>query len=322
MMGFGVWLLEQVAPLMEDIAPLVPGETFPYFFTMAMFQRAMLAAFVVTVVAGVLGSFLLIRNMALIGDGIAHVAFGGVAVGLVMSAAIPLVYAVVFAIIAAVIIDELQHRELLNGDTAIAIIMTGALALGLVVLRLPSEWFDFLPWYDSVSNSPMGITPVVEAYLYGNLLLIDETSLDIISSVSFLSITALLFMYKGLLSTAVDPIAARVQGIPVRAISLAFSIITAVVVVSMVKIIGALLVTAILVSPAATAQQVGKSFRACMLWTQVFGFLSVFLGIYFSAELGTGSGSMIALVAALLFTTVTVSKLAYKSLFLAKENAN
>jgi ABC-type Mn2+/Zn2+ transport system permease subunit len=59
-----------------------------------------------------------------------------------------------------------------------------------------------------------------------------------------------------------------------------------------------------------------------MLWTQVFGFLSVFLGIYFSAELGTGSGSMIALVAALLFTTVTVSKLAYKSLFLAKENAN
>jgi zinc transport system permease protein len=322
MMGLGVWLVEQVAPLMESIAPLMPGEVFPYFFTMEMFQRAMVAALVVTVVAGILGSFLLIRNMALIGDGIAHVAFGGVAVGLVMSAAVPLLYAVVFAVIASVIIDELQHRELLNGDTAIAIIMTGALGLGLVVLRLPPDWFAFLPWHDGVANGPMGITPVVEAYLYGNLLLIDEDSLDLISTISFFSIVGLLVMYKGLLASAVDPIAARVQGIPVRAISLAFSIITAVVVVSMVKIIGALLVTAILVSPAATAQQVGKSFRACMLWTQVFGFLSVFLGIYFSAELGTGSGSMIALVAALVFATVTVSKLTYKTFFLSKENVN
>ncbi|DAC06938.1 MAG TPA: metal ABC transporter permease [Candidatus Poseidoniales archaeon] len=322
MMGLGVWLLEQVAPLMEFIAPIMPGEVFPYFFTMEMFQRAMLAALVVTVVAGVLGSFLLVRNMALIGDGIAHVAFGGVAVGLVASAAVPIYYAVVFAVIAAIIIDELQHRELLNGDTAIAIIMTGALGLGLVVLRLPPDWFAFLPWHDGVANAPMGITPVVEAYLYGNLLLIDEASLDLITTISFFSIVGLLVMYKGLLASAVDPIAARVQGIPVRAISLAFSIITAVVVVSMVKIIGALLVTAILVSPAATAQQVGKSFRACMLWTQAFGFLSVFLGIYLSAELGTGSGSMIALVAALVFATVTVSKLTYKTFFLSKENVN
>ena len=82
------------------------------------------------------------------------------------------------------------------------------------------------------------------------------------------------------------------------------------------------MVTALLVSPAATAQQVGKSFRACMLWTQAFGFLSVFLGIYLSAELGTGSGSMIALVAALVFATVTVSKLTYKTFFLSKENVN
>ena len=84
MMGIGVRLLEAVAPLMETIAPYLPGETFPFFFTIAMFQRALLAAFVISIVAGVLGSFLLIRNMSLIGDGIAHVSFGGVAVALVM----------------------------------------------------------------------------------------------------------------------------------------------------------------------------------------------------------------------------------------------
>ena len=76
----------------------------------------------------------------------------------------------------------------------------------------------------------------------------------------------------------------------------------------MVKIIGALLVTALLVSPAATAQQVGRSFRSCILWSQFFGMLSVLLGIYLSAEKDTGAGAMIALVAALVFLVVVVSK--------------
>ena len=115
-------------------------------------------------------------------------------------------------------------------------------------------------------------------------------------------------MYKSLLATAVDPVAARVQGIPVRAVGLTFSIVTAVVVVLMVKIMGALLVTALLVSPAATAQQVGKSFRSCVLWSQAFGMVSVLLGIYLSAEENTGAGAMIALVAALMFLTVVVVK--------------
>ena len=136
MMGIGVRLLEAVAPLMETIAPYLPGETFPFFFTIAMFQRALLAAFVITIVAGVLGSFLLIRNMSLIGDGIAHVSFGGVAVALVIGTAFTLEVAAVFAVVAAVLIFELQDRGILNGDTAIAIIMTGTLALGLVLLRL------------------------------------------------------------------------------------------------------------------------------------------------------------------------------------------
>ena len=92
---------------------------------------------------------------------------------------------------------------------------------------------------------------------------------------------------------------------------------TAAVVVSMVQVVGALLVTSLLVTPAATAQLVGRSFRSCMLWTQFFGFSSVLLGLYFSAENDTGSGSMIALVAAIIFcltaiiTTYTLNLLNY-----------
>lgn len=292
MMGLGVWLHELVSPSMEAIAPYLPGDVFPFFFTLDMFQRVLVASFVITVIAGVLGSFLLIRNMALIGDGIAHVTFGGVAVSMVLAGVPTLPMATFFAVVAAVLIFELQDRGLLEGDTAIAIMMTGALAFGLVALR---RWGE-------------GITANVERFLYGNVLFVDDASLDWICTVGLVALLLLGTMYRGLLASAVDPVAARVQGIPVRAIGLAFSIITAVVVVLMVKIIGALLVTALLVSPAATAQQVGKSFRSCILWSQVFGLVSVLLGIYLSAEEDTGAGAMIALVAAVIFLVVVALK--------------
>ena len=292
MMGLGGWLHELVSPAMEAIAPYLPGDVFPFFFTLDMFQRVLVASFVITVIAGVLGSFLLIRNMALIGDGIAHVTFGGVAVSMVLAGVPTLPMATFFAVVAAVLIFELQDRGLLEGDTAIAIMMTGALAFGLVALRMWGE----------------GITANVERFLYGNVLFVDDASLDWICTVGLVALLMLGAMYKGLLAAAVDPVAARVQGIPVRAIGLTFSIVTAVVVVLMVKIIGALLVTALLVSPAATAQQVGKSFRSCILWSQVFGLMSVLLGIYLSAEEDTGAGAMIALVAAVIFLVVVALK--------------
>lgn len=302
----GGWLLELVAPLMEGIAPLIPGDIFPFFFTMELFQRALLAAVVVTMVSAAMGCFLLIRNMALIGDGLAHVSFGGVAVGLVMSFYSPMLVALAFSIVAAIIIHELQEREILTGDTAIAIFLTGMLAFGLVALRL---WGG-------------GVRADIDGYLFGNLLLIDEASLNLICIIGATALSVLGLMHGGLLATAVDPVAARVQGIPVRQIGLVFSVLTAAVVVSMVQVIGVLLVTALLVTPAATAQLVGKSFRSCMAWAQFFGLMSVFIGLYFSAELGTGSGSMIALVSAIIFASVGLLTTVQKRIILRNENMN
>ena len=277
-------------PLLEFVEPVVPGEIFPYFFTMEMFQRAMISAIIVTIVAGLLGTFLLIRNLALIGDGLAHVSFGGVAIGVVLGATSPLWYALFFSIFASIIIYELQSREILTGDASIAIFLTGMLALGLVALRMNGG----------------GITTDIEGYLFGNLLLIDQSDLDLISWICITSMLILFIIRSGLLAITVDPLAAAVQGIPVRSIGLLFSVVTAAVVVSMVQVVGALLVTSLLVTPAATAQLVGKSFRSCMLWTQFFGLSSVLLGLYFSAENDTGSGSMIALVAAIIFCLTAI----------------
>ena len=304
MMGIGSYVLEMFSPVLEFVEPIIPGDIFPYFFTLEMFQRALIAAIVVTIVAGILGTFLLVRNLALMGDGLAHVSFGGVAVGVVLGAAGPLWYALLFSVISALLIHEMQTREVLTGDASIGIFLTGMLALGLVVLRI---WGG-------------GITTDIEGYLFGNLLLIDPASFDLILSISIASTIGLVLLHHTLLATTIDPLAARVQGLPVRGIGLLFSVITAAVVVSMVQVVGTLLVTALLVTPAATAQLVGRSFRSCMMWTQVFGLSSVLLGLYLSAELETGSGSMIALVAAMIFASVAIVQALYKTFISPSEN--
>lgn len=305
-MGLGVVVLDLVAPYFELMAPLMPGEVFPYFFTMELFQRAFLAALMVTVVAGILGTYLLIQNLALIGDGLAHVSFGGVAVGVVLGATSPLWYALVFSIIAAILIHEMQARGMLSGDTSIAIFLTGMLALGLVVLRIGGG----------------GITTDIEGYLFGNLLLIDEDSLDLITVICLISVVLMAMIRNALLAITVDPVAARIQGLPVQNIGLLFSVITAAVVVSMVQVVGTLLVTALLVTPAATAKLVGTSFRSSMIWTQVFGLSSVILGLYFSAEYDTGSGTMIALVAATIFAVVAIVQTVYRGIIQPDDNLN
>lgn len=303
-MGIGVFILEIVAPFLEILAPLMPGDIFPYFFKLEMFQRAFLASIMVTIVAGFLGVFLIIQNLSLIGDGLAHVSFGGVAVAVVLGATTPLWYALLFSVIAAIIIHEFQARGILTGDASIAIFLTGMLALGLVTLRVGGG----------------AITADIEGYLFGNLLLIDNDSLDMIALLCLIALGVLAVIGPSLLACTIDPMAARIQGLPVKGIGLLFSIITALVVVSMVQVVGALLVTALLVTPAATAQLIGKSFRSCIVLTQIFGLTSVLGGLYFSAELNTGSGSMIALFAAVLFTVVAISKSSYNLLSTSNDN--
>ena len=305
-MGIGMIIFDIVAPMLEFISPLLPGEFFPYYFNgkIEMLQRSLIALIMVTIVAGFLGVFLLIQNLALIGDGLAHVSFGGVAVGIVLGATSPLDYALVFSVVAAIIIHELQSREILTGDASIAIFLTGMLALGLVILR--------------VSGS--GITSDIHSYLFGNLLLVDEKSLDRITFFCLLSFGLLIIIFRPLLACTVDPLAARVQGLPVRKIGLLFSIITAMMVVSMVKLVGALLVTALLVTPAATAQLIGRSFRSCLILTQIFGLTAVFGGLYLSAELNAGGGSMIALFAATMFAIVAIAQQIINFTIRSKDN--
>lgn len=305
-MVVGDFIIEVLGPVLESLEPMVPGEWFPLYFIRPYLQRPLIAAVFVAMVAGFLGSFLLIRNLALIGDGLAHVSFGAIAIGLVVGIVDPLIWAFVLCVISAILIDFLQVKKWLTGDTAIAIFLTGMLGLGIVVTRLYGG----------------GSLISVEGYLWGNLNLIDSDSFEFIMIACIISYLSLAIFYHSLLLISIDPIAARIQGLPVRFIGLYWSILTAAVVVSMVQFVGVLLVTALIVTPAAIAQLLSRSFFMCVVLSQILGVVTVLLGLYYSAELSTDSGAMIALVSAIMFVVVAVSKGLIKQFTAADNNSN
>ena len=305
-MGVGDFIIEVLGPVLESLEPIVPGEWFPLYFIRPYLQRPLIAAVFVSMVAGFLGSFLLIRNLALIGDGLAHVSFGAIAIGLVVGIVDPLIWAFVLCVISAILIDFLQVKKWLTCDTAIAIFLTGMLGLGVVVTRLYGG----------------GSLISVEGYLWGNLNLIDSDSFEFIMIACIISYLSLAIFYHSLLLISIDPIAAKIQGLPVRFIGLYWSILTAAVVVSMVQFVGVLLVTALIVTPAAIAQLLSRSFFMCVVLSQVLGVVTVLLGLYYSAELSTDSGAMIALVSAIMFVVVAVSKGLIKQFTAADNNSN
>ena len=172
MIDIGEIVLKLVVPILEILAPAIPGKIFPYFFTMEMLQRSLVAALLVTFVSGFLGVFLLIRNLALVGDGLAHVSFGGVALSIAFGIGFELHVALLLSVVSAIIIYEFQAREILSGDASIGIFLTGMLALGLVSLRV---------WGGGVQND-------IEGYLFGNILLVSKDSFNLICTISILTI--------------------------------------------------------------------------------------------------------------------------------------
>ena len=305
-MVVGDFVLEVLGPVLESLEPFVPGEWFPLYFIRPYLQRPLIAAIFVSMVAGFLGSFLLIRNLALIGDGLAHVSFGAIAIGLVVGIVDPLIWAFALCLVSAILIDYLQVKQWLTGDTAIAIFLTGMLGLGIIVTRI---WGG-------------GSLISVEGYLWGNLNLIDSDSFEFILIACLASYISLVVLYQSLLLISIDPIAARIQGLPVRFIGLYWSILTAAVVVSMVQFVGVLLVTALIVTPAAIAQIISRSFLMCVILSQVIGVVTVLLGLYYSAELSTDSGAMIALVSAIMFVIVAISKGLFNYYMASNHNSN
>ena len=243
-------------------------------------QRALLAALLVGVAAPLVGIFLVQRRLALIGDGMGHVALAGVAVG-VLTGSSPVWAALVAALVAAVVVELIRTSGRSQGDVALAIIFYGGIAASVVI----------------ISASPKGTPANLTAYLFGAITTVQPSDLWVFGALTALIIGTVSLLLWRLYAVASDEEYARSAGMPVLALNLALAVLTAITVVVSMRVVGLLLISALMIVPNAAAQVLGRSFRSSLLWAVVIGLVSSVGGVVISYAANTPSGGTIVLIA-------------------------
>jgi zinc transport system permease protein len=243
-------------------------------------QRALVAALLVGVSAPSVGVFLVQRRLALMGDGIGHVALTGVALGFLLGTA-PVLTAVVVATAGAVVIELVRQSGRANGDVALALMFYGGIAGGVVLIGL----------------APGGTNANLLAYLFGSLTSVSPTDPVVISVLSAVLLLTMLALGRELFAVSHDEEFARVAGLPVRALNVLLAVLAAVTVTVAMRVVGLLLVSALMVVPIATAQQLVRGFRATVLLGLAVGVTSSVGGVVGSYYADTAPGATIVVLA-------------------------
>jgi zinc transport system permease protein len=234
-------------------------------FALPFMQRALLAALFTGLAAPAVGTYLVQRRLALMGDGLGHVAVTGVALGLLTGTS-PTWTAVVVAVLGAVLIEVIRERGHTNGDVALALLFYGGLAGGVLLTGLAGK-------------SAAGL----QAYLFGSITTISATDVLITMALAAVVITVSVGLSPQLFAVAQDQEFARVAGLNVRVYNLLVAVLAAVSVTVAMRTVGLLLVSALMVVPVATSQQLTRSFRTTLAAAMLLGTLASVGGLVISA---------------------------------------
>jgi zinc transport system permease protein len=259
-------------------------------FSYAFMQRAFLAGLGVSLTCAILGVFLVLRRDAMIGHGLAHVTFGGVALGMLLNVA-PLLVALAVAILSALGILKLKERAGLYGDTAIGIISSLGMALGIFLVSLAG-----------------GFNLDLFGYLFGNVLAIDPGEVWVAFLLALAVLAAVAFFYQEFLFLTFDSESARASGVRVERLDSLMAVLTAVTVVVGMKVVGILLISALLVIPAAAALQVARNFKGAMALSAALAVVSSAGGLIAAFFLDWPPSGTIVLVSGVLFLVLFVSR--------------
>lgn len=263
----------------------------PYPFDLDFMQRALIACIAVGAFAPAIGVFLVQKRLSLIGDGIGHVAFAGVGAGLLAGWA-PLWTALVFAILGSLGIEWFRARRRTSGDVALAIFFYSGIALGVVLI-----------------SAGEGLSANVFTYLFGGPLTVSGDEVRSIVLLGIGIVVAVVVLRRAMFSVVTDEEWSRVAGLPVGALNSLLAVLTAVAVVAAMRIVGILLVAAMMVLPVASAQMLARSFKGSLAIAITIGIGASIAGLAASRYAETTSSGTIVLVAAAVFVVVaTVSR--------------
>lgn len=252
------------------------------FLGFEFMQRALIAAALVGLASPAIGTFLVQRGLSLMGEGIGHIAFMGVAAGLLLGIS-PIITALIVAAIGAFAIEVLRQRGRTASDVALALIFYGGIAGGALLTFLSGE-----------SNK-------ILSYLFGSILLVDTSELVLIGVVTVVVISVTLGLSKALFAIAYDEEVARVAGLPVTALNMLVAFLAALTIGVTMRVVGLLLVSAMLVLPVAAVQPLTRSFRATILSSLALGVVVSVGGLIIAFYLDVAPGATIVLAAIVAF---------------------
>jgi zinc transport system permease protein len=263
----------------------------PAFLEPEFMRRALLAALMVGIIAPSIGLYLVQRRLALMGDGVGHVALTGVALGFLTNTE-PLYTALAVSAAGALLVELIRQFGGASADVALAMLFYGGIAGGVVLIGL----------------TPTGSVSKLNEFLFGSILTVTTSDLAFIAVLGLVVLAFTLGLRRALFAVCQDEEFARVSGVPTRLLGLGIALVTAVTVVLSMRAVGVLLVSALMIVPVATAQQLTRSFRAtCLLAVLLGAGVSVGGGIV-SYEADLASGPTIVLCALAVFAVVLVGR--------------
>lgn len=255
---------------------------------LAFMQRALLAAGFAAIVCAVVGTFVVLKGMAFMGDAVAHSSLTGMAVAFIFGGNV-FWGALAWAVPASLLITVISRRANLRLDTAIGIIFAGGFALGVILISRSTNY-----------------TADLFGFLFGNVLGASWSEVLLIGAIAGAVLLVLLVFYKELLFTSYDATMAAASGIPVRFIQYLLPVLVAVTTVASIKSVGIVLVLALLVTPAATGTLLARRLPAIMAVSTVVALVSTLVGLYLSYYLDLPTGPSIVMVATAVFALALV----------------
>ncbi|WP_030761775.1 metal ABC transporter permease [Streptomyces griseus] len=259
------------------------------FLEPAFMQRALLAAVLVGITAPAVGIYLVQRRQALMGDGIGHVAMTGVGLGFLLNSS-PVWMATLVAVAGSVAMELIRAYGKTRGDLALALLFYGGMAGGVLLINL----------------SPTGSNANLTSYLFGSLSTVSPEDVTAISVLAAFVVLVTVGLRRQLFAVSQDEEFARVTGLPVRLLNLLIAVTAAVTVTVAMRVVGLLLVSALMVVPVAAAQQLSKSFRATFVLAVATGVAVTLAGTVTTYYVDVPPGSTIVLYAIGVFVLMTL----------------
>lgn len=245
-------------------------------------QNALITALVIGVVSGVVGCFIILRGMSLMGDAISHAVLPGVALSYIFGINF-FVGAIVFGVIASIMITYIKGNSIIKGDTAIGITFSSFLALGVILI--------------GVANSSTDLFHI----LFGNILAVQDSDKWVTIAVSAVVLAFVVLFFKELLLTSFDPVMAQAMGINVSFFHYLLMVLLTLVSVTAMQSVGTILIVAMLITPAATAYLYATSLKVMLILSATIGACSSVIGLFIGYSFNVAAGSSIVLTAAAFF---------------------